>query len=61
MLRLREQLEAAIEEAILALDILDGDADLEAGCDDDADAGDHEADNRELPKALPWIEERRRA
>lgn len=60
LLASRERLEAAIEEAILALDILDGDADLEAGCDDDA-SDDDEADSRELPKALPWIEERRRA
>ncbi len=61
MLALRERLEAVIEEAILALDVLDGDPDLEAGCDDDAAYGDEEEDNRELPKAPPWIEERRRA
>ena len=55
MLRLREQLEAAIEEAILALDILDGDADLEARCDDDANSGDEEPDCRDYPtQPQPW-------
>lgn len=61
ILTLRERLEAAIEEAILALDVLDGDADLEAGCDDDAAYGDEEEDNRELPHTPRWQEERRRA
>lgn len=31
----RRQLEVAIERAIALLDTLDGDADLETGCDDD--------------------------
>ena len=55
LLASRERLEAAIEEAILALDILDDDADLEAVCDDDANSGDEEPDCRGYPtQPQPW-------
>ena len=41
----RRRLEEAVEIAIAALDAFDGDADLEACCDDDQNTGDDEYSN----------------
>lgn len=46
----RAQLEASIEAGIALLDLMDGDTDIEAVCEDEgADSGDYEPDGRDLP------------